>query len=667
MVRGLFLRPGGEGGGGFAPSGRIGPEPIPSEEKSGGIGKEEPLPVAPRSMFEIPGESEAGRRQDDAGPDGEPREAEPEPTVASGPEPESAEVTAEPVEASGEDPAAEPAGAGGITREVKIVPPGDEPEPPVEVPGFQVEAAGGEQLEAEESRRADDEKDESGVSAKGGELDWPSFERERMASILGTGPRFALDESAEAEETVDASPGGGGPDGDGGKRMHSEEGGGEMPVEPKENLRFGFQEEQRARMKVIGIGGAGSNAVDNMIISNLEGVDFIAVNTDMQALDASLAPRKVQIGHDLTKGLGAGGDPEIGRRSAEEDINSLRDLMDDTDMVFVTCGMGGGTGTGSAPIISALARERGILTVGIVTRPFGFEGNKRKMRCQQGIEEMKQAVDTLIVIPNDKLLAIIDEQVSFKDAFRKADEVLYQATKGISDIINTRGYVNVDFADVKAVMTDSGDAIMGVGAGEGERRAVEAAEAAITSPLLDNLSIEGARGVLINITGGESMGMLEVQSAVDLVTKRAGADADVYFGIVHDDSMGEKVSVTVIATGFNQQETPRSMIRVGEREEPTGRSRPKTQMTSIRERIQVGAADNGNGNAGPKNGNGLSGPRNGNGNVDHKNAEFIRVDAGEEDLDLNPDLALNTSAFGPIDQNNTDIPAFLRRQRGGRK
>ncbi len=419
------------------------------------------------------------------------------------------------------------------------------------------------------------------------------------------------------------------------------------------DLRFGFEDKQaRARIKVIGVGGAGSNAVDNMITSGLKGVEFIAVNTDMQALEPCLAGRKVQIGKELTKGLGSGGNPDIGRQSAEEDINSLRDLMDDSDMIFITAGFGGGTGTGAVPIMAKMALERGILTVGIVTKPFNFEGSRRTKHALKGLEELRASVDTLIVIPNDKLLAIIDEDMHFKEALLKADEVLYQGTKGISDIINTRGYINLDFADAKAVMQNSGEAIMGVGVGEGDRRAVEAAESAITSPLLDNLTIEGAQGILINITGSENMKMMEIQGAVDLVTKRAGTDADVFFGIVNDESMGDSISVTVIATGFD------GGGRRGSGElrfpEPKFRSKDEGRAATKVKSVREVASMNGNGND-----NGSEpGPRNGNGGIDHElsgdQLDFVNAD----DEGLLPDYLPDE-----FEINDRELPAFIRRSR----
>ncbi len=419
-------------------------------------------------------------------------------------------------------------------------------------------------------------------------------------------------------------------------------------------LRFGFQEEQRARLKVLGIGGAGSNAVENMIRSQLTGVEFVAINTDMQALDKSSAQRKIQIGRELTRGLGAGGDPEIGRESAEEDSQEIKQLLEDTDMVFVTAGMGGGTGTGGAPVIAQVARDLGILTVGIVTKPFTFEGKRRTLRSIEGISELKLCVDTLIVIPNDKLIKIADKNTTLLDSFRMADNVLYQATKGISDIINTEGYVNVDFADVKSVMRNGGDALMGIGIGEGEDRAVQAADAAISSPLLDNLSIEGAQGLLINITAGASVGMLELQAAVTHITEQAGNDSEVIFGFVTDDSMGDRVMVTVIATGFNVDEDQAPMRVSEEKMQLQGHEsgRPATRITSVRGAMKAGSGKT-NGNA---NGNGTS---NGNGTAEVRKEDLIAVNAElDEIMDSYVDLK---------NLNDRDLPAFLRRNRPGNK
>lgn len=308
-----------------------------------------------------------------------------------------------------------------------------------------------------------------------------------------------------------------------------------------------------AKMKVIGVGGAGSNAVNRMIKANLSGVEFIAVNTDAMALDNNLATHRLQIGNKITKGLGAGANPEIGRIAMEEDRDKIAAIIEGSDMVFVTAGMGGGTGTGGAPVVAEIAREMDILTVAIVTRPFTFEGKIRDRNAKKGIEELRKTVDTIIVIPNQKLLSIVDRSTSLIDAFRTADDVLYQATKGISDLITVHGLVNLDFADVKTIMKGMGDALMGTGYAEGENRAVTAADNAIHSPLLDDISIVGARGILINITGGEDMSLYDVSDATQTIHDAVGEDTDtnIIFGAVTDPAMNGKIRVTVIATGFN--------------------------------------------------------------------------------------------------------------------
>lgn len=308
--------------------------------------------------------------------------------------------------------------------------------------------------------------------------------------------------------------------------------------------------DQFARIKVIGVGGSGCNAVDRMINAKLKGVEFSAVNTDAQALYHCQAPIKIQIGKETTRGLGAGADPEMGRRAIEENKDELYETLRGADMVFVTCGMGGGTGTGAAPSIAAIAKELGALTVGIVTKPFSFEGLRRQKTAELGIEEIKDKVDTLIVIPNDKLLQVIDKKTSLMDAFSVVDDVLRQAVQGISDLITQHGVINVDFADVKAIMENSGSALMGVGRGTGESRAIEAARFAIDSPLLE-LSIEGAKGILFNITGSPDLSMYEIDEAAKIITEAADKDANIIFGAVIDEAMQSEVKITVIATGFD--------------------------------------------------------------------------------------------------------------------
>lgn len=307
-----------------------------------------------------------------------------------------------------------------------------------------------------------------------------------------------------------------------------------------------------AKIKVIGVGGGGGNAISSMIDSGMiGGVEFIAVNTDAQVLLANRAPTKLQIGEKLTKGLGVGGNPEIGRQAAEESQEKIKELLIDSDMVFVTAGMGGGTGTGAAPIIAQLARESGALTVGVVTKPFAFEGTRRAVAAEDGIEKLKEATDTLIVIPNQRLMDVIDRKMTLLEAFKVVDSVLGQAVGGIADIITTAGLVNVDFADVKTIMKDAGSALLGIGTGVGENRAQMAARAAVSSPLLD-ISIEGARGVLFNIAGGSDLTMFEVDEAARIISSAADPDANVIFGAVIKDDLADQVRITVIATGFDE-------------------------------------------------------------------------------------------------------------------
>lgn len=318
-----------------------------------------------------------------------------------------------------------------------------------------------------------------------------------------------------------------------------------------------------ATIKVIGVGGAGNNAVNRMVESGIRGVEFISVNTDRQALQESKAGAKIQIGEKITRGLGAGANPDIGAQSAEESKAEIAEVLRGADMVFVTAGMGGGTGTGAAPIVAAAAKEMGILTIGVVTKPFTFEGKKRLSQAERGIESLKGKVDTLVVIPNDKLLQIIDRKTSIVDAFKMADDVLRQGVQGISDLIAVPGLVNLDFADVKTIMLNTGMAHMGIGMASGENRAEDAAKQAIQSPLLET-SIEGARGVIINITGGPDLGLHEVNTAAELVQRSVDPEANIIFGAVIDENMGDEISITVIATGF-EQEMPISTIGVAEK------------------------------------------------------------------------------------------------------
>ncbi len=318
-------------------------------------------------------------------------------------------------------------------------------------------------------------------------------------------------------------------------------------------LEFDTNMDQLATIKVVGIGGGGSNAVNRMIEHGVQGVEFIAVNTDAQALNLSKAEVKMQIGTKLTRGLGAGANPEVGRKAAEESKEQIEEALQGADMVFVTAGMGGGTGTGAAPVIAQVAKEIGALTVGVVTRPFMFEGRKRSNQAAGGIDALKSNVDTLIVIPNDRLLEIVDKNTPMLEAFREADNVLRQGVQGISDLIATPGLINVDFADVKTIMADKGSALMGIGIATGESRAVEAAKKAISSPLLET-SIDGAHGVLMNITGGANLSLYEVQEAADIVTSAADQEVNVIFGSVINENLKDEIVVTVIATGFDESQ-----------------------------------------------------------------------------------------------------------------
>lgn len=347
----------------------------------------------------------------------------------------------------------------------------------------------------------------------------------------------------------------------------------------------------QARIKVIGVGGSGNNAINTMIQFGLEGVEFISVNTDAQALNANLAPLKLSVGHAVTRGLGAGADPERGRKAALEDVTRLKEAISGADMVFVTAGMGGGTGTGAAPVIAQLAREEGALTVAVVTKPFVFEGRQRARRAEQGLVALNEHVDTLITIPNEKLVALGDDDMSFVDAFRKADEVLYQAVKGISDLITQEGIVNVDFADVRTVMENMGRALMGTGCAKGEGRARLAAEAAIQSPLLDNISVDGATGVLINVVGGPDMKMREINEAATYIQEQAHEDANIIFGATIDENMAEAIKVTVIATGFQRAaEEPQELLRQASRQ-PLERSAPRAVAHDLRSEHPVARRD----------------------------------------------------------------------------
>jgi cell division protein FtsZ len=374
-----------------------------------------------------------------------------------------------------------------------------------------------------------------------------------------------------------------------------------------------------ARIKVIGVGGGGSNAVDRMMAEGIKGVEFITVNTDAQALMLSKAPTRVRLGDKLTRGLGAGGNPEIGRKAAEESADDLYAALKGSDMVFITAGMGGGTGTGAAPVIAQIAKESGALTIGVVTRPFTFEGSRRMLSAEDGINSLKEHADTLIAIPNDRLLQLADKRASLQDTFRMADEVLLQGIQGISELITIPGLINLDFADVKSIMSEGGAALMAVGVGEGDERARKAAEAAISSELLD-ITIDGARGVLFNVTGGSDLTLFEVNQAAAIIRETTHPDVNMIFGAVIDPNMGDEIRVTVIATGFERSGIPRRILR------PSRRREEKKE-----------------------------------------NAHFVR--AAQENVSVNVDAEIpaspqKTAERKPIyNDNDLDIPTFLRNRR----
>jgi cell division protein FtsZ len=334
-------------------------------------------------------------------------------------------------------------------------------------------------------------------------------------------------------------------------------------------FEFDSLSEQKANLKVVGVGGAGGNAVNRMITSGMQGVDFIAINTDAQDLENNPAEHKIQIGKNLTKGLGAGANSNVGKNAVEADSEVIYNLLEGADMAFITGGMGGGTGTGAAPVVAQISRELGILTVGIVTIPFKFEGPKRYNRALEGIAEMKKSCDTLIAIPNQKLLSVVDKSTTLPEAFQMADGILHQAAKGISDLINVHGMINLDFADVETIMKNMGEAIMGTGIAQGEERAALAAQQAISSPLLDNASIAGAQGVLVNITGGENITLHEIDEATSIILDEAGESANIIVGAVIDPNMKDNIQVTVISTGFNTMNMETEIYKKVEKSIPT--------------------------------------------------------------------------------------------------
>jgi cell division protein FtsZ len=401
-----------------------------------------------------------------------------------------------------------------------------------------------------------------------------------------------------------------------------------------------------ASIKVIGVGGAGGNAVNRMMEAGLRGVDFIAANTDAQVLEQSRCPKRIQLGTGITKGLGSGANPSVGREAAEEDEAAIAEALTGADMVFVTAGMGGGTGTGAAPVVARVARSMGALTVAVVTRPFEFEGRRRMQIAEDGLQALREKVDTLIVIPNQRLLAIVEKHTPLKEAFRVADQVLHYATKGISDLITVPGLVNLDFADVKTVMAERGNALMGAGHSSGPNRAYEAAQSAVSSPLLDDVSISGAEALLVNVTGGESMTLHEINEAVTVVVDAAGRDANVIFGAVIDESMGDALSITVIATGFGKSElksrpveTPRTAAaRIYEMERaarPTVVVRPVLEEVEVEEAMEASPASSTAGQA-------AAAPR----------ASFRMA----------PGTARRPFGGRAISKENMDVPAFMRKQ-----
>jgi cell division protein FtsZ len=345
-------------------------------------------------------------------------------------------------------------------------------------------------------------------------------------------------------------------------------------------LDFEMEEDQMAKIKVIGVGGGGSNAVNRMIENGLQGVEFIAVNTDAQALKMSQATERLQLGGKLTRGLGAGANPDIGKKAAEESREQLQEQLQGADMVFITAGMGGGTGTGAAPVIAEIAREVGALTVGVVTRPFTFEGRKRTTHAASGIEALKEAVDTLIVIPNDRLLEIVDKNTPMLEAFREADNVLRQGVQGISDLIAVPGLINLDFADVKTIMSEQGSALMGIGVATGENRAADAAKKAISSPLLET-SVDGAQGVLMNITGGSNLSLFEVHEAAEIVSSASDQEVNMIFGSVINENLEDEIVVTVIATGFEERLQQQAAAK------PQRQAKPQPQQSAQRKESYV--------------------------------------------------------------------------------
>ena len=402
-------------------------------------------------------------------------------------------------------------------------------------------------------------------------------------------------------------------------------------------FEFDSLSEQKAKLKVVGVGGAGGNAVTRMITSGMQGVDFIAINTDAQDLDNNPSEHKIQVGKNLTKGLGAGANSNVGKEAVEADREAITTLLEGADMVFITAGMGGGTGTGAAPVISQISRELGVLTVGIVTLPFSFEGPKRMNRALEGMAEMKKACDTLIAIPNQKLMSIVDKSTTLPEAFQMADTILHQAAKGISDLINVQGVINLDFADVETIMKNMGEAIMGTGVASGEERAVLAAQQAISSPLLDDATIKGAQGVLVNITGGNDLTLMEANEATSIIFEEAGPSANIIFGAVIDPSLDDEIRVTVIATGFNIPKT------VADIEDLHGRPEMKTVNTPPTRQLQEQ----------------VNKPL----HAQKESVEENENNLNKETEEKNPVLTFDDTKESPVIYGkDLQIPAFIRRQ-----
>ena len=396
-------------------------------------------------------------------------------------------------------------------------------------------------------------------------------------------------------------------------------------------FEFDSLAEQKANLKVIGVGGAGGNAVNRMIQAGMKGVDFMVINTDAQDLENNAAENKIQIGKNLTRGLGAGAKSEIGRDAIESDKDAVKSLIEGADMVFITAGMGGGTGTGAAPRVAQIAREMGVLTVGIVTLPFNFEGPKRMNRGLAGITELRKVCDTLISIPNQKLMSVVDKNTTVVEAFKLADSVLHHASKGISDLINVHGLVNLDFADVETIMKNMGEAIIGTGTAKGEERAVLAAQQAISSPLLDNASIAGAQGVLVNITGGSDLAIMEVDQATNIIFEEAGQGANIIFGAVIDPSLNDEIMVTVIATGFNHKSSNDEVSN------KTIESHIETQQQfkSVTEQENVPL---------------------------HEQENINLAEPTEQQTDVDEPARLFDDLSPAMRENDLDVPAFIRRQ-----